>query len=184
MSQSLKRHIPDALEILPHHISIDELRADPPKITQVNQRMVCIWKKGHPNIKHLSFDKIVSHIKATQDSVAVVRNPYDFLVSCFLRRGQHQSFLDFIETFAIEPFIKDGRIYHLAECCDHILRYESLQEDLNQFLKRRGLPPIQLNQVNVTPKKKPWRTYYSCSAIQAVNKRFGNEIQKHYALET
>lgn len=110
-----------------------------------------------------------------------VRNPYDLLVTWWLRSRpkKQEAFVDFIRTYENKHFVKDGRLFFLVEDDMEIIRYETLQEDLDRVLEGLELEPRPLSRMNVTRKKEPWQTYYGPEEIRALNDRFGDEVERY-----
>jgi hypothetical protein len=109
----------------------------------------------------------------------VVRNPYDALVSWWLRSRTGIPFAEFIATYENPHFVNDGRLFWLVEDDMEILRYENLQEEVDRMLAGVGLDPVQLPNMNVTRDKDPWLTYYGPREADAANVRFGDEIIRY-----
>lgn len=58
------------------------------------------------------------------------------------------------------------------------MRYERLQKDLKQLLRRFRLPQATLEKANVTANKEPWRTYYDAETKATAKRRFGDEAER------
>lgn len=121
-------------------------------------------------------------------TVSTVRDPYDWFVSCWIRRRKSgQTLEDFLENLSGGPYVREGRI--LGHRSDETLRWESLEKNLNGFLSRFD-HSVSLPKMNLTPGKKPWETYYSKDAWAIANRRFGREIQRlgyslrHFSLDS
>lgn len=142
-------------------------------------------------------EKVSSHHAGLEDSVVqkahrkepvltVVRNPYDILVSWWIVRTHNrphtQPLSNFISSFNDSKgnFVRQGRLLYHSFDADHVVRYESLDEDLNRALTSCGLGRLNLRRLNETKAKtKPWQSYYDQEAVDAANKRFGDEISSH-----
>jgi hypothetical protein len=112
--------------------------------------------------------------------VAAVRNPYDALVSWHLRLP-HLSFVEFLRGYDHFPLLGGDPPDLFWHCTGdtHVLRYETLQTDLDAFLTGLELPTVQLFRRNVTKNKtRPWREYYGDAEVEAANGRFGHVADK------
>jgi len=113
---------------------------------------------------------------------ATVRNPYDVLVTWFIRMHSSiraMSFLDFVTSYQNKDLERDGRLFFTCVDGVEVMRYETLQVDFDAMLAKIGLEPIQLERHNPTEIKKPWRTYYDEEILAAVNERFGHEFDRY-----
>jgi len=112
-----------------------------------------------------------------------IRNPYDVLVSWYVRIHRTNDFpislAEFLRTYEHEDFTRGDPptlFYHCHEGVE-VLRWEDgLEASLNVLLKKLELEPATLLPENVTPKKKPWREYYDDETLQAVHERFGRDL--------
>lgn len=113
---------------------------------------------------------------------STVRNPYDIMVTQWLRNRQKRGNCD-LSTFIREwdefPYFHGGKLFYLAEESDRTLRYENLQAELWELLKGLGLPPISLEKQNFTEHKRPWVEYYDQPTLNAINDRLGIEIVRY-----
>lgn len=109
----------------------------------------------------------------------VVRNVYDLMVSWWLRSRTGMPFVEYITTYDNKHFVEDGRLFWLVEDDMEILRYESLQQELDAVLARLGIDPRPLPFLNATRDKRPWRSYFGRSEVRATNDRFGDEMARY-----
>ncbi len=121
--------------------------------------------------------------------VTTVRNPFDSLVSLWakerFRENRTQSFtqlkrVDFSEwmwkKFNHREVISMNRDF--VQGVDSILRFESLQDDLNGLLRSRGIPPVVLPVVNRTSERdRDYRKYYDDRAREVVERVFAPDIE-------
>lgn len=119
-------------------------------------------------------------------AVTTIRNPYDLLVTWWLRQkkvleehlGREVTFRHFVEVYDEGmpggPYLRNGKIFW--QDADHALRYERLQDDLDMFLERFRIEPVELGWTNVTTQKLPWPSYYDDETKAIVRRRFGEEI--------
>ena len=87
----------------------------------------------------------------------------------------------FLRTLAQERWKKSGdlmrRSYPMLDHVDVVLRYERLEEGLNEVLKALGVQePVALPVRNVTPGKKPFASYYSPLSKLAARRLMGREL--------
>lgn len=117
--------------------------------------------------------------------LSVIRNPYDVLASWwFVRtfdRANSKPLHEFIASFKDTKgnFCRNGRMFYHTPHSDIIVRYEEMPSSLDKALSRCSVEPLQLETLNVTTGKKPWRDIYYPRAVQAANERFGFEIEEH-----
>jgi hypothetical protein len=121
-------------------------------------------------------------ITGSEHVFGVVRNPYDFLASCFVRRSVNRSmgFVPFVRNYHEAPYIEDGRIHYHEKDCHTVLRYERLQLEMDALMERLDLPTFELGRHNQTAGKKPWESYYTPEAFAVVNERFGQDFRGFY----
>jgi hypothetical protein len=120
-------------------------------------------------------------------AVTTIRNPYDLLVTWWLRQkkileehtGREVTFRRFVETCDEGtlggPYLRGGKIFW--QDADYALRYEKLQDELDSFLDRFRIKPVRLDWTNVTAQKLPWLSYYDEETRTIVRHRFGDEIR-------
>lgn len=62
---------------------------------------------------------------------------------------------------------------------DFVMRFERLQEDFNEVLRRLGVPgPIEIPKWNVTEGKDHYRAYYTPRAQRIVEKAFAPDLER------
>lgn len=138
--------------IPPHHVELDAYQ-------------VTKWHQGEP-------------------VVCVVRNPYDVVTTWWLKYGRlespHRKQADprelpkFIRSFENENFCRDGRLMYHAPTADHVFKYE---DGIAHQFRRFGLR-LDIPQINITPGKVHWGSYFDVAALAAMVKRFGPEIEE------
>jgi hypothetical protein len=120
---------------------------------------------------------------------AAVRNPYDLIVSWYLRNRSHfqvppdASLVEFLQVWLEldpEPFLRDHRMFFLAMSARHVMRYErGVERELNSLLRKLPrLPEVAVPQENVTLGKAHWSTYYDREAYAFVNEMFARDISQ------
>jgi len=133
-----------------------------------------------PGGHHVGLEAVADHGEETV--FTAIRNPYDVLVSWYVRMDRTKDFpvsmAHFVRTYEHEDFARGdppSLFYHCAPEVE-VLRWETLQDDLDALLTRLGLSPVRLPRDNVTPKKRPWIDYYDAEAFRAVHERFGHDL--------
>jgi hypothetical protein len=143
----------EALPKVPHHSTMDELR-------------------------EIARDRLTG----TEVSVTAIRNPYDLLVTCWLRqwarlklnlRAYLQLLIDDEDRAGMGVYVRDGRLFWMN--ADRYMHYENLQEELSSLLHELGLENVELPRKNVTPEKQPWWTYYDVESRKFAEEKFGGE---------
>lgn len=125
---------------------------------------------------------------------AVVRNPWDRLVSMWATRSWHFT-LDLAAPCDMKSFLAQLRPhpnekyqslqYHeiLDEPLDYVLRFENLQSDLTRMLVERGLPPVALPHAEATHRGH-YADYYTPETAAIVRAMFREDIARYgYSFE-
>jgi hypothetical protein len=182
---------PEALDLRPHHMTLADVRGAPGavRMEQISRARNRLWdhrphKRKRNPADPIDPDVVRQFITGDEHVWGVVRNPYDFLVTCYVRRGKGKSFESFVRSYNEDPYIRDGKMYYHEADCDTLLRHERLQRGLNVMMKTLGLPDVPLERHNETKNKQPWESYYTPEAYRIVNERFGQEFFKFYLPRT
>jgi hypothetical protein len=129
-----------------------------------------------PQQQHATTAEVPTY--AGEPRFTTVRNPFDVLVSWYVRMRMDQQgtpFAEFLRTYENRDFVRDGRLFWQCEEGVEVTYYEHLQHDLEETLRRLGVRTVLLRaRENATPRKKPWRDYYDDEAVEAANHRFGH----------
>jgi len=131
---------------------------------------------------HISWADLQGHkeIKGGEIRFCAIRNPYDLLVTWWLKTGasphKGKTFADFIARY---HFAGQHCLYHHAPDADVVMEVESLEADLNAVLADCGLDPVDLPRINVTEGKQPWQSYYDAECIELANRRFAEEFMQY-----
>lgn len=115
--------------------------------------------------------------------IFTVRNPYDLVVTWFLRVGyrmQAHTLADFLERVQERalpaPYLLNNRMFwHEGEP----IRYEALQHELGGILQRIGLPPVTLPTINQTARKLDFTSYHTPRSLAIMRERWGKEIDAY-----
>lgn len=96
-------------------------------------------------------------LKPWARSVAcTVRNPIDVLVSWYHYDKATEPIGEWFEKrWRRKVWTQNGMFYGLRYC-DTVLEFASVQDDLNAWLKRFGIGPQPIPQMNVTEKRGAW----------------------------
>lgn len=122
------------------------------------------------------------YITGTEHVFTVIRNPYDFLATCYVRRGGKQSFESFVSSYNASPYIENNQMYYHAPNCHSVLHWEKMPLCIDRMMRKLGLPELEIGMHNVTKDKKPWTEYFTPKAFEIVNRRFGAEFSAHYKM--
>jgi hypothetical protein len=178
---------PEALDLRPHHMSISDVRGLPgaTRMQQISRQRSRVWdhRPGKRDNNDIDPEIVRKHITGTEHVFTVIRNPYDFLVSCFVRRGQGQPFESFVRSYNASPYIEQGKLYYHAPNCHSVLHWEKMPLCIDRLMRKLELPELNLKRHNVTKDKKPWPTYFTPKAFEIVNERFGVEFSPHYKMQ-
>lgn len=140
-----------------------------------------------------------ARLTGTEAVIVAVRNPYDVLISWYLRnrshyqvthrakqRGRDLTLRDFLELW-IEaepfPYLVRGRIFYHASEIDKrvprfVLRHERLEAALNAALRAVSVPCVKVGRENATPGKDHWSLYYDDPTYAFVNEKFRDDFVK------
>jgi len=132
-------------------------------------------------------------LEYTPNTFSVVRNPFDRLVShfCYIKTNNSYyykkhpqcdlmkdcNFSDFVYLLlSSKETLLDPQCYYICDDKDnvlveHILRFESLNEDFKKFWD------LNLLHVNKSKRKKDWRFYYNDKTLEIVNKVYAKDFQ-------
>lgn len=96
--------------------------------------------------------------------VAVVRNPYDMVVSRYFwshRKDPKASPAQFREWLSSRPkgLLKNRKITHIdgKSAVDFVIRFENFREDIPAFARKVGLPETLFDEFNATRAKSHYR---------------------------
>lgn len=162
---------------------------------------------GDGTVKHATLEELMTggHISAEDRAglvvAAGVRNPWDQVVTAFMRaqsgqakwKGQRMppralEFEAWIRARYAPPLLKRARGQtahrpkdHLSGA-DQIIRYEHLQEDFDELMRRVGAPPVEVPRFNVTTAKEDaaqhWSSYYSPASRAIVADVYADWIER------
>ena len=125
---------------------------------------------------------VLSSLGVDVTPVTTVRNPYDLIVTWWLRtdaKWTYSSFKGFLREYDHPTYVQDGRIFYHCNPGVEVLRFENLQRELSAFLICKGLEPFALPWINRTVDRKPWGSYYDREGLEIVWERFGQEAARY-----
>ena len=183
---------PNAYDLRPHHMTLNDVRGKQGaiRIEQISQQRTRIFHHRGKRLPDGSVrprstpEEIRKLVTGNEVRFTVIRNPYDYFASRYVRLDKKEPFESFCRGYSASPYIEGGKIYYHLPDSQRILRYENLQTELNALMKELELPEVPLGQHNPTQGKKPWESYYSPEAFAFVNERFGEEFERFYEKRT
>lgn len=112
-----------------------------------------------------------------------VRNPWAAVVSWYrLVHNPGQNFVpEWLDAFREDcsPYLVDGRLWELHRpAADVVLRFETLEQDLNDLLWAHGLDPLKLPRVSDHDDEYQYPEYYTVEMREAVGEMFADEIDE------
>lgn len=138
-------------------------------------------KKAHPNLSEC--EEIIRKTNRDPEEyivIGMVRNPFDRMVSwyyhaLYMAKSFTGSFDDFCETRLVN---RSENLIPPYNKCDHIIRYEYLQDDFDNFLKLIGLPAYKLPHINKNTDrpKDHYRTIHTKNTIEITTQYFASVI--------
>jgi len=165
------------------------------------------WGAGDGTVKHATLDELLAAglLSAEEQArlvvAAGVRNPWDHVVTVFMRAQSGQGNWKGRRTqprdLEFEPWLSAryapslgqrvrGQAPHRPKDyisgADHIIRYEHLQEDFDDLLRRVGATPVEVPRINVTVAKEEtarhWSTFYSPASQAIVAEAYSDWIER------
>lgn len=135
----------------------------------------------HHSIK--DFDQLV---KPGDLVMSTIRNHWNWFTSFWHLRGCPDRFDRFVPKLCREsewidrnPTCTECRLYwKYAPISSVILRYESIESDMNAALISHGFPTVALKQTGAK-KPRPYQTYYKSQSREYVRQLFGAEINRY-----
>lgn len=136
---------------------------------------------GHHDISE--FENIVQ----PNDIVfSTIRNHFDWFVSFWYLNGCPDKFDRYVtKTCRESRWVKKNPdctrcelYWEFAPKSTHLLRYEHLQDDLDELFKSMNIKQVQLTQ-NGMKKPRPYQCYYRKGTVKYIEDRFGDELSKY-----
>lgn len=146
-----------------------------PRTASTSVRHVLQQVGGKPHKRHVTLAP-----RHREKTVCTVRNPYDLLVSWWLIIGGRQGFKTFAD-FVVkcrDPFmVRNEKLFYFLET-DYVMRFETLEQDLNTLLRKHKIRKVKLPKYNTTKDKKHYTEYYDDVIRALVTARFEEEIKR------
>lgn len=147
----------------------------------IDENQVEIPRK-HPNLSELQeIITMSNHDPKEYMVVSMVRNPFDRMVSWYYHAlYKAKSFTGSFEDFCENRLRKTNQnLIPPYEKCDHIIRYEYLQEDFDIFLKLIGLSPCKLphHNKNTDRPKNHYTTLHTKKSKEITLRYFASVIE-------
>ena len=154
------------------------------------------WWRIDPKTKHLSARQMRAFygedIWNKYKKFSIVRNPWDRVISMWATGWwspelnmagieNHSGLKQFIERLSPHEHEEYGSLLFvdiINEELDYILRYETLNSDLNQMLDELGLGQVVLPRLE-SRKREPYTFYYNDDTKALVQKIFSQDILKY-----
>lgn len=138
--------------------------------------------KNHPNLSECQeIIKKSNYNPKEYMVIGMVRNPFDRMVSWYYHAlYKSKAFSGSFEDFCIRGFANPSEnLIPPYKKCDHVIRYECLQEDFNTFLNLIDLPPHNLPHSNKNPDKPKdhYRRLYTDKTKQMTADYFASVIE-------
>ena len=141
---------------------------------------VNINKNASTSLKDLRVDH--RYREPTGHKVAVIRNPYDRLVSCFTNRPDYEhmtfgEFIDFVCSTTDSEIDSHCRSQYLEldPWPDQLINFENINEEFEKM-------GLELRQRNKS-EHKHWSAYYTDDQLKRVKERFKRDFEIWQQLE-
>jgi len=187
-------------------LRVIQIRIPKTATTSIEAVLKRLRKKGSVNFKshgHAKTKAILNQYTAATLRHTIilgsVRNPYDRLVSAYQyivqfkkdKRNKELKYVFDFPTFkdfcmALPNIFERNQFFHpqvrwlfdgRKKLFDHLIRYESLNEDWKRFTKSFGLPHIDLPIQRKTQRKK-WKSYYDKDSMRVVHKLYEADFRR------
>lgn len=166
-----------------------------PRLWGIDDATIALQHLTYTEIELLEYLSKSELKKSTK--VAVVRNPWDRVISSYRHMGKaYEDLASFIQHWYDEPSKSHNELAHKRSqmdfivdkrgkvVIDHLLRFENLGQDFSQLVEALGLNAQKLGHIgNQNPQKTPYHEHYNPQTKQMVAERFAEEIeyfQYHY----
>jgi len=170
------------------------------RVAKVGTRTILNYFKENAvplDVEHASFIRYPYRKYRNYFAFALVRNPWDRLVSCWFdkvvrknlfafaekEREKMKSFENFVQYVGqLDLHSSDRHIRLQSELIDlnnvHFVgRYESFEDDFKRILNYLGAPLSSLEKKNVSTDRLPYQEYYTDKLIDKVARLYQRDIQ-------
>ena len=150
--------------IAPGHITLEEIKLGNGWIEERGSpgKGPCAWRT----------------MTGKESVVTTVRNPYDVIVTWYLRSmypGTLEDYVDGVGRQFRSAYVKGDEIRWHPDA-EIRMWHETLADDFRALLSAKRVEPVDLPVTNETPGKAHWARYYSERALGIVNERFHVEF--------
>lgn len=112
----------------------------------------------------------------------VVRNPYDWLVTCWLRNSRRSDFGDWV-LMNPNPFKRDGTLFwKYQDDARFTLRLETIDLEFAFFLDMCEAPRVELEREGVTENKPDWRDLLTISQARQLEASYPDVAKYGYSI--
>ena len=127
---------------------------------------------------HATLSDVQKYLTGNELIVTTVRNHWDTVVSWWFLNNRYLPLYRFVDEYGHDCYARGNKLWWLHDKVDFIMRYETLQDDLNIVLLSLGLPALELTVENVTAGKDRlhYMKYYDAKSFWRVYDRFKEEI--------
>lgn len=114
----------------------------------------------------------------------VIRNPYDWLVTCWMRDDPHekQEFDAWVMTRGLGYTAKGTLFWRYAGQIDMNVRYENLAENLHYTFLTYDIPPVILPMVGKTENKRHWSDLLTVNLAKQLERYYSDILAHGYDL--
>ena len=154
----------------------------------------CVLNGERVSKKHSTLRQLIAHdlLEQSPDTLfkfVAVRNPYDSIVSKYLKRRHREKFSrSSIQTkdvsfrdFVMRNFRdSEPQSMHAAfvDGADEVIRFEELQEGLSRVLDRAKAPEFELPVINRTEHKDHYSDYYDDETREVVGRVYAEDLER------
>jgi hypothetical protein len=132
---------------------------------------------------HGTLDECAEERTGEELVVSTVRNHFTAIASWWFVGGRSLPFAGWVKAMKFPGVVTDDSLFAVGRgVCDHYLKYENLEAELEFVFRKTELPfprGVNLTQTNVTRGKVDHSLIFDAESVDAVIKRFGNEMVEY-----